>query len=251
MSEVCGIILAAGEGKRMQSSLPKVLSRVLNKPMLKWVIDAARQAGIGDLCVVEGFKREEVENYLATLPEACETAFQAQRKGTAHAVMQAKGFLERHQNSDVLILNGDAPFMDGETIRAAYESHRNGNHAVTLISAYLDEPFGYGRVVRDESTGKLAAVVEEKDADETQKRIKEVSSGAYWFRVEKLLSVLSSIENHNAQGEYYLPDAVKLLLEKGEAADAYPAKSPDAVMGANDAAQLRELNEIARQKGYQ
>ena len=112
MSEVCGIILAAGEGKRMKSNLPKVLSRVLDKPMLKWVIDAARGAGIEALCVVDGFKREEVERYLATLPEAYETAFQAERKGTAHAVMQARGFLERHRDGDVLILNGDAPFLE-------------------------------------------------------------------------------------------------------------------------------------------
>ena len=213
MSEVCGIILAAGEGKRMKSNLPKVLSRVLDKPMLKWVIDAARGAGIEALCVVDGFKREEVERYLATLPEAYETAFQAERKGTAHAVMQARGFLERHRDGDVLILNGDAPFLDEKTIRRAYRRHREGNHAVTLISAYLDDPFGYGRVLRDEGTGRMAAVVEEKDADAAQKRIREVSSGAYWFQVEKLLGVLSSIGNHNAQGEYYLPDAVKLLLE--------------------------------------
>ena len=187
MSEVCGIILAAGEGKRMKSNLPKVLSRVLDKPMLKWVIDAARGAGIEALCVVDGFKREEVERYLATLPEAYETAFQAERKGTAHAVMQARGFLERHRDGDVLILNGDAPFLDEETIRKAYRRHREGNHAVTLISAYLDDPFGYGRVLRDEGTGRMAAVVEEKDADAAQKRIREVSSGAYWFQVEKLL----------------------------------------------------------------
>lgn len=251
MSEVCGIILAAGEGKRMKSNLPKVLSRVLDKPMLKWVIDAARGAGIEALCVVDGFKREEVERYLATLPEAYETAFQAERKGTAHAVMQARGFLERHRDGDVLILNGDAPFLDEETIRKAYRRHREGNHAVTLISAYLDDPFGYGRVLRDEGTGRMAAVVEEKDADAAQKRIGEVSSGAYWFQVEKLLGVLSSIGNHNAQGEYYLPDAVKLLLERGEAADACPAESADAVLGANDAAQLEALNQIARQKGYQ
>ena len=197
------------------------------------------------------FKREEVERYLATLPEAYETAFQAERKGTAHAVMQARGFLERHRDRDVLILNGDAPFLDEETIRKAYRRHREGNHAVTLISAYLDDPFGYGRVLRDEGTGRMAAVVEEKDADAAQKRIREVSSGAYWFQVEKLLGVLSSIGNHNAQGEYYLPDAVKLLLERGEAADACPAESADAVLGANDAAQLEALNQIARQKGYQ
>ena len=151
----------------------------------------------------------------------------------------------------VLILNGDAPFLDEETIRKAYRRHREGNHAVTLISAYLDDPFGYGRVLRDEGTGRMAAVVEEKDADAAQKRIREVSSGAYWFQVEKLLGVLSSIGNHNAQGEYYLPDAVKLLLERGEAADACPAESADAVLGANDAAQLEALNQIARQKGYQ
>ena len=130
MSEVCGIILAAGEGKRMKSNLPKVLSRVLDKPMLKWVIDAARGAGIEALCVVDGFKREEVERYLATLPEAYETAFQAERKGTAHAVMQARGFLERHRDGDVLILNGDAPFLDEETIRKAYPEVGEGNIGV-------------------------------------------------------------------------------------------------------------------------
>ena len=250
MSEVCAVILAAGEGKRMKSDLPKVLSRVLEKPMLKWVIDAARAAGIESLCVVDGFKREEVERYLAGLPEPCETAFQAERKGTAHAVMQARGFLERHRGGDVLVLNGDAPFLDAETIRKAYRLHREGNHAATLISAYLDDPFGYGRVLRDKKTGRMTAVVEEKDADAEQKKIREVSSGAYWFRVEKLLGVLSAIGNRNAQGEYYLPDAVKLLLERGEAADACPAESADAVLGANDAAQLEELNRIARQKGY-
>ena len=121
MKNTSAIILAGGEGKRMRSNLPKVLSEVIFQPMLKWVIDAVRMAGIKDICVVTGSKREFVEEYLKSLPFEVETVFQPERLGTGHAVMMARPFLEKHRSSDVLILNGDAPFIGVDTIKGAYK----------------------------------------------------------------------------------------------------------------------------------
>jgi bifunctional UDP-N-acetylglucosamine pyrophosphorylase/glucosamine-1-phosphate N-acetyltransferase len=248
MAKPCCVILAAGEGKRMKNSRPKVLSPVLFKPMLQWVADAARGAGIDDLCVVTGYQREQVEAYLAAQEGAYHCVFQQERKGTAHAVMMAEGFLAAHRGEDVLVLNGDAPLIDAETIRAAHALHLAENNAVTVISAELSDPFGYGRIVRDSETGMLKAIVEQKDANERVRAIREVNSGAYWFDVDALLSVLHGIGNQNAQGEYYLPDAVKLILGRGLRADAYTAQNPDTVLGANDCLQLHALNTIARRR---
>ncbi len=246
----CAILLAGGEGKRMKSTRPKVLSPVLFKPMLRWVMDAALGAGLCDLCVVTGFAHEQVEDYLAQvcmegLDLRLNIALQPERKGTAHAVQMAHEFLERHRGANVLILNGDAPFLSSEAITGALEEHLDAEHAATVISAKIPNPTGYGRIVR-KNGGALQAIVEEKDADAQVKAIDEVNSGAYWFSVDDLLSVLYRIGNDNAQGEYYLPDAVGLLLKDGKQVDAFPAPDPHAILGANDCVQLQELNEIAR-----
>lgn len=248
MAKLCSVILAAGEGKRMKSNRPKALSPVLFKPMLRWVMDAAGQSGIQDICVVAGYMREDVEQYLHTLPRRSESVFQAERKGTGHAVMMADPFLRRHQGGDVLILNGDAPFIDAQTIQAAHELHLTEGNAVTVISAELENPFGYGRIVRDSESGMLKAIVEQKDANKRVQSIKEVNSGAYWFDVDALLSVLYDISNQNAQGEYYLPDAIKLIIQRGLRVNAFTAASSDTVLGANDCLQLYGLNKIARER---
>ena len=245
----CAVILAGGEGKRMKSSKPKTLSPVLGKPMLLWVISAVRGAGIDDLCVVKGFKKEDVEEFLSTLDFNVESVFQAERLGTGHAVMMAKDFLKSH-DGNVVILNGDAPFMTAETIKNSLEQHTKSGCAATVISARVDDPHGYGRIVRD-TDGSLKAIVEHKDADEETLKIDEVNSGGYWFDCRKLLSVLDRIKSDNAAGEYYLPDAIELLLKDGQKVGAYTAECSDAVLGANDPAQLEELNQIALKKGYE
>ena len=245
----CAVILAGGEGKRMKSNKPKTLSPVLGKPMLLWVISAVRNAGIDDLCVVKGFKKEDVEEFLSTLDFNVESVFQAERLGTGHAVMMAKDFLKSH-DGNVVILNGDAPFMTAETIKNSLEQHTKSGCAATVISARVDDPHGYGRIVRD-TDGSLKAIVEHKDADEETLKIKEVNSGGYWFDCQKLLSVLDRIKSDNAAGEYYLPDAIELLLKDGQKVGAYTAECSDAVLGANDPAQLEELNQIAIKKGYE
>ncbi|MEE0956623.1 MAG: sugar phosphate nucleotidyltransferase [Ruminococcus sp.] len=244
----CAVILAGGEGKRMKSQKPKTLSEVLGKPMLLWVMNAVRNAGVDDICVVKGFKKECIDEYLATLDFVVESVYQAERLGTGHAVMMAKDFLKSH-DGNVVILNGDAPFMTAETIQNSLKQHIATNSAATVISAKVDDPTGYGRIVRDEN-GSLKAIVEQKDADEETLKIDEVNSGGFWFDCQLLLSVLDRIKSDNKAGEYYLPDAIKLLLSDGQTVGAYTAECSDAVLGANDPAQLQELNDIAKAKGY-
>lgn len=244
----CAIILAGGEGKRMGSDKPKTLCEVLSKPMLRWVIDAVREAGIEDICIVKGYRAEYIDEYVGTLPFKVETALQSERLGTGHAVMMARKYLEEKGGS-VVILGGDAPFVDAGTILSSYNQHKDTASCATVISAEVEDATGYGRIVRDEE-GNLKAIVEHKDASEDIRKIKEINSGAYWFDTEALLSVLDRITSDNKAREYYLPDALKLIIADGRKAGAYVSENPDVVLGANDPAQLEELNQIAREKGY-
>ncbi len=246
MNSVCAVILAAGEGTRMKSGKPKVMAQVLFKPMIDWVASAAEAGGVRDICVVKGYKSEILEEHLNG---RYKTVLQVQRLGTGHAVMQAEDFISEHIDGDVLILNGDAPLMDSKTIGDALKFHRENGNSATVISARVKDPFGYGRIQRDES-GLLECIVEQKEATEEQKKIDEVNSGAFWFGAEALLSALKTLsENHTDESkEYYLTDAIEIILSKGGKAAAFIAETSDVVLGANDRAQLYELNEIARKQ---
>ena len=241
MEDVCAIILAGGKGKRMNSDKPKVLSEVLFTPMLEWVISNIEGAGIDRICVVTGYRAEMVDEYLGG---RYETAYQAEQLGTGHAVMQAREFLEKCRG-DVLVLNGDAPFVDSDTIRNSLTHHRNCSNAATVITATVDDPTGYGRILRDEN-GFLSAIREEKDATPEEKRIKEVNSGAFWFNCGVLLNVLGKLTTSNAAGEYYLTDAIDIIISMVMHAGAYISGNPGVAMGANSRAQLAGLNETAR-----
>ena len=270
MKNSSAIILAGGEGKRMKSNRPKVLSEVVFQPMIKWVIDAVRSAGIKDICVVTGSKREYVEEYLSTLPFQVETVYQPERLGTGHAVMMAIPFLEKHRGSDVLVLNGDAPFIGVETIRNAFvvqnqtgeidpevfdwEAPRTPSEkrGCTVISAEVENPACYGRIVHETDEEHffhlrtLKAIVEEKEATDEIRKIKEVNSGAYWFETDILLDALGKLEKSEKTGEYYLTDTIEIIKNSGNAVMSYKAKNADSVLGANDCIQLAQLNEIAR-----
>ncbi len=241
MQNCCAVILAAGEGKRMKSKKPKVLHPILFKPMLNWVIDAVKESGVQELCVVCGHLHEQVEQHVAGVAQ---TALQSERLGTGHAVMQASAFLEAHRGGQVLILCGDAPLMSSASIQKAYDAQTSGRTAATIITANAPDPYGYGRIVRTPD-GAVAAIVEQKDADTETKKITEINSGGYWFDINALLDVVSKLKNNNVAGEYYLTDAVDLLIRNGHTVSAYQANYFE-ILGANDRQQLSELSEIAR-----
>ena len=243
----CAVILAGGQGKRMKSNKPKALCEVLFKPMIDWAIDAARDAKIQDICVVTGHLHEMLEEHLQG---ETKTVFQAERLGTGHAVMQAVSFIEGFRGGNTLILNGDCPLMDDETIMNALAYHQKLDNAVTVISANVENPFGYGRIIRD-AGGFLSEIVEEKDATPKQRAVNEVNSGAYWFKTDVLLDALGKITNKNKQHEYYLTDCIEIAIEAGLRASAYTAQNPDVVLGANDRIQLLDLNDKLRYKYLQ
>ncbi|MBQ3149649.1 MAG: bifunctional UDP-N-acetylglucosamine diphosphorylase/glucosamine-1-phosphate N-acetyltransferase GlmU [Clostridia bacterium] len=247
----CTVILAAGEGTRMKSQKPKVLAEVLFRPMIDWVIDCVKTCGLQDnnICVVTGFGKEYLDEHL---PQSIVKVVQEERLGTGHAVMQAKEFISAHGNANVLVLNGDAPLMDSDTVSHALEYHKRSDSAVTVISAHVDNPTGYGRIVRD-AHGTFSGIVEERDATDEQKAINEVNSGAYWFNCQALLIALDKLATDakyrlNSAKEYYLTDAIEILRSIGQRATTFNSKSSDVVLGANDRVQLAALNEIARKR---
>ncbi len=235
------IILAGGQGKRMKADMPKPLLRVLGEPMLEWVISACEESGVSDICVIKGFRGEMIDEYLGG---RCETALQAERLGTGHAVMQGIPFLEKDTSGNTLILNGDAPFIDAATIGESLKMHTEQGNSVTVITAELENPHGYGRVIRTESG--ISGIVEQKDAAEEQKQIREVNSGAYWFRTADLIELLGKLDCNNAQNEYYLTDTIAIALSEGKKAGAFKSENAEIIKGANDRRDLLALNDYAK-----
>jgi len=233
----CAVILAAGNGKRMKSKLPKVLCEVSAKPMLGWVLSAVNEAEIPDTCVVVGAGREAVENYL---DGGYVLAEQTEQLGTGHAVKCAGDFLAAREESDVLVLCGDAPFISREVILESLAKHRNEGAECTVITAKLADGGSYGRIIRGED---YIHIVESKDATAEQIAVTEVNSGAYWFKASALLGALDRLSNDNASGEYYLTDTVGMLKSV-----AFVSEDSDIILGANDRSSLLKLNQIAKEK---
>ena len=241
MSKNCAVILAAGEGKRMKANKPKPMMEVLSRPMIDWVLDATEASGVKDTILVVGAYGEQLVDHCGDRSAIC---WQRERLGTGHAVMMALDYLNASDADNVLILNGDAPFMDAATIAESLALHEANGNAVTVISARLDDPFGYGRIVQG-ADGSFERIVEQKDATDEEKAIQNVNSGAYWFRREDLISSLGKLTTDNAAGEYYLTDTIYILKQEGKNAGVFVTENADVVLGANDREQLQALNDIA------
>lgn len=241
------IILAAGMGKRMNDpTKPKVLFEIHGKPMLEYVINRAIEIGSDRIVIVVGFQREQVIAFVRERFSDVENivfAVQEEQLGTGHAVAQAKEPL-RDFSGNVVILSGDVPLLTTETLQEFRNFHRGAEHTASLISCKLDNPFGYGRIVRD-GAGSFMCIREEKDATEEERVINEINSGIYMADNAKLFDTLAKIGNHNAGGEYYLTDIFQILAESGDTIGAYTIKNPREISGANTVEQLRELEELS------
>ncbi|MCD7799746.1 MAG: bifunctional UDP-N-acetylglucosamine diphosphorylase/glucosamine-1-phosphate N-acetyltransferase GlmU [Ruminococcus sp.] len=235
------IILAGGQGKRMKADMPKPMFKVLGEPMLEWVIKSCEDAGLSNICIVKGYMAEIIDNYI---DGRYETVLQRERLGTGHAVMQAIPFMQKNIDGNTLVLCGDAPFIDEVTIKESLKLHEDENNSVTVITSMIDNPKGYGRIVRDGNS--INSIVEEKDATIEQKQIHEVNSGAYWFKTADLIEYLGELTQNNSQGEYYLTDSLFIAINKGRRANAYLSENPNVVLGANDRKSLLALNDVAR-----
>ncbi len=232
------IILAGGAGKRMKSEKPKVLAEVLCKPMLGWVLDAVADFGFDGIAVVTGYKAEMTDAYVMSRGENIVTYLQKEQKGTGDAVKSAEEMIRAMDC--VCVLNGDAPFIDCDTLRRSLEYHTEKGADVTVITAEITDPTGYGRIIR--TNGEFSAIREQKDCSPEEAEISEVNSGAYWFNADRLIGMLPRLSTNNAAGEYYLTDCIELTKKRA----AFRSANPDIVLGANTRMALYELNTIAR-----
>lgn len=237
------IILAAGKGTRMKSKLYKVLHPVAGEAMVQHVIDSVKNAGVETVVTVVGHGAEKVKD---TIGHASQFVHQEEQLGTAHAVKTAKDILGNNKGTTIVVC-GDTPLISDETISSLLTFHENENAVATVLSAKVSNPFGYGRIIRDKS-GLVSEIVEQKDATEGQVEVNEISSGIFAFDNEKLFETLEKVQNDNAQGEYYLPDVIRILKEEDEKVAAYITDDVDGIMGVNDRVQLAKAEQKMKER---
>jgi bifunctional UDP-N-acetylglucosamine pyrophosphorylase/glucosamine-1-phosphate N-acetyltransferase len=244
--DVAALVLAAGQGTRMNSDLPKVLHPMAGRPLLSHVLAALDDLGVGRTLVVIGHQRERVR---AAFPAAeVEWVEQAEQRGTGHAVLMAGPALEDFAGT-LLVVCGDTPLLRAPILHELLQRHRESRASATVLSTRVPDPRGYGRILRAADAGPdaIAAIVEDRDATPEQRAIDEINSGNYAFDYRALTGVLSRLTAHNAQGEYYLTDSVRLLLDGGRAAAVWCAPDYRMLLGINDLPQLAEAERIYRE----
>ena len=240
---VAAIILAAGKSTRMRSKTPKMLHPICGAPMTEHVIRACREAGVTRVVLIVGHEAEKVKEGLGN---DLEFALQVTQKGTGDAVRAAHPLFEGWKGT-ILVLAGDIPLLPASTLKRLIEQQQVSNAAATMLTATLDDPTGYGRILRNE-IGQVVGIVEQKDANETQKAIKEWNPSIYAFDSEALWSSLAELQPNNAQGEYYLTDTVGILNRNGKTVKAISADSSDDVVGVNNRVELASVAETMRKR---
>ncbi len=243
MKNMVAIILAAGKGTRMRSKLPKVLHKVGGKAMLEHVLEAAAAAGAEEKLVVVGHGAEAVSRLVG---DRGRTVLQEQQLGTGHAVLQTKAALADFRGT-ALILCGDTPLLDGAELARFCQVHKDSGNAATVLTTMMDDPTGYGRILRDEE-GRVRAIVEEKDATAEEKKIREVNTGIYCLDCPLLFETLATLTCDNAQGEYYLTDVLAKLTAAGKSVGGVVCPDSDMVLGINSRRQLAEAEALMRRR---
>ncbi len=237
------VVLAAGQGKRMKSKLFKVLHPVCGKPMVQHVVDRLAELNAQRVIVVVGHGADQVRS---SITGRVEFAHQAEQLGTAHALMQAAPLME-NEDGQTLVLYGDTPLLTTETLEQLLSAHQQSGAGATILTAHMDNPTGYGRIIRDAS-GDIDAIVEQKDCTLEQQAIQEINTGTYCFDNRKLFAALKEVKNNNAQGEYYLTDVIEILRSSGDRVFGYTMSDPDESIGVNDRVALAQVEAIMRQR---
>ena len=237
------VILAAGKGTRMKSDLPKVLHKVAGISMLEHVFRSVNAINPEKTVTVIGHKAELVEQVLAGQTEFVR---QTEQLGTGHAVMMAEPVLE-NLTGQTLVIAGDTPLITGESLKNLIDFHINHKNVATILTAEADDPFGYGRIVRNQH-GEVLKIVEQKDASDFEQQIKEINTGTYVFDNARLFEALKNINTNNAQGEYYITDAIGIFRENGEKVGAYTLKDFDESLGVNDRVALATAESVMRRR---
>lgn len=242
-SGIAAVIMAAGKGTRMKSALPKAAHLLLGKPITRHVIDACKQTGTDDVIVVVGHEADTVR---AALGDDVTYALQSEQLGTGHACMQAIPSL-RAEVEDVLVVPGDTPLITPDALTDLIRVHRRDGNAATLLTAILEDPSHYGRIIRG-CKQEVTRIVEARDADKSVLDIKEINTSVYVFAKDALVENLGRLSSDNAQGEYYLTDVIELLNDKGLRVGAQTASDPNVILGINNRAELAALGAIMRER---
>ncbi|MFJ5718004.1 bifunctional UDP-N-acetylglucosamine diphosphorylase/glucosamine-1-phosphate N-acetyltransferase GlmU [Neobacillus sp. NPDC093127] len=237
------VILAAGQGTRMKSKLYKVLHPVCGKPMVQHVVDQIGKLTIQETVTIIGHGAEMVQ---AQLGSSSHYALQEKQLGTAHAVMQAAVMLEEKEGVTIVVC-GDTPLITADTMEALFKHHEELKAKATILTSTLDDPTGYGRIIRNEN-GLVEKIVEHKDATDAERKINEINTGTYCFDNQALFQALRNVSNDNVQGEYYLPDVIEILKKQGEVVTAFQTKDFAETLGINDRVALAEAERIMRNR---
>jgi len=241
--KIAAVILAAGQGTRMKSDLPKVLHRVAGKAMLAYVVETALALQASPIIPVVGHGADEVRDAMSN--QDLRFALQAEQLGTGHALLCAEEALNGF-SGDLLLLCGDVPLLQKKTLQALIDHHRQYAACVTILTADMDNPAGYGRIIR--GAEGVDRIVEEKDATNSERQVREINTGIYLFRAPQVFSLLRDVDKCNAQGEYYLTDVVAAARQAGERVEALLIDDAEEAMGINDQVQLAESGGIMRQR---
>ena len=239
------MILAAGKGTRMKSALPKVLHRVGGRPMIEHVLRVAESLDPASITLVVGHMKDSLQSALASRREL-RYAVQEPQLGTGHALLQTAPLLEG-THGVLLMLSGDVPLLEGQTLRALLDRHRESGAAATVLTAIVDQPYGYGRIVRTDG-GAIARIVEERDASPAERAVKEINSGIFVFSIEPLFTALRGLATGNAQGEYYLTDLVAAYRRQKLGVETVVLNDASETRGINSRSELAEASRIVRQK---
>ncbi|WP_437029132.1 bifunctional UDP-N-acetylglucosamine diphosphorylase/glucosamine-1-phosphate N-acetyltransferase GlmU [Streptomyces sp. enrichment culture] len=238
------VVLAAGEGTRMKSATPKVLHDICGRSLVGHVLAAAGELEPENLVVVVGHAREQVTAHLAEVAPGVRTAVQAEQNGTGHAVRMGLEELGGAVDGTVIVVCGDTPLLTGETLRGLAATHAADGNAVTVLTAVVPDATGYGRIVRDEASGAVTAIVEHKDASEEQRAVREINSGVFAFDGALLAQALKQVRTDNSQGEEYLTDVLGILRSAGHRVGASVAGDHREIAGINNRVQLAEARRI-------